>query len=201
MHECVHLHTRGTHDKPSCRLHSSAGAKKKEKGKGGGFGENVHMVIIPEIGGHGMRSSTREEEEQVSGEWRRSRYRHSIGFLGHGQLSHPFACSARATSVSLCARPVSLWTQAAAAAARVICASVRSICVCERERATISREQGPNKLSLISTLARGQCCGGHRYQVLRKPRARTRAHSLCLCLSLYASLSPSPAQIRTWKGK
>ena len=165
-----------------------------------------------------MRSSTREEEEQVSGEWRRSRYRHSIGFLGHGQLSHPFACSARATSVSLCARPVSLWTQAAAAAARVICASVRSICVCERERATISREQGPNKLSLISTLARGQCCGGHRYQVLRKPRARTRAHSLCLCLSLYASLSPFCLSLslslsldesvgfvkstdRTWKGK
>jgi len=55
-----------------------------------------------------MASEQGEEEEQVSGEWRRTRYRHSIGFLGHGQLSHPIACSARATSVSLCARPVSL---------------------------------------------------------------------------------------------
>ena len=55
-----------------------------------------------------MASEQDEEEEQVSGEWRRTRYRHSIGFLGHGQLSHPIACSARATSVSLCARPVSL---------------------------------------------------------------------------------------------
>jgi hypothetical protein len=55
-----------------------------------------------------MASEQGEEEEQVSGEWRRTRYRHSIGFLGHGQLSHPIAGSARATSVSLCARPVSL---------------------------------------------------------------------------------------------
>ena len=107
---------------------------------------------------------------------------------------------------------------AAAAATRVICACVRVFaCVCAR--ATISREQGPNKLSLIpNPLARGQCCGGHRYQVLRKPRARTRAHSLCLCLSLYASLSPFCLSLslslsldesvgfvkstdRTWKGK
>ena len=46
-----------------------------------------------------------------------------------------------------------------ATAARVICASVRSVCVCvcvcvllaEASRATISREQEPNKLSLIPT--------------------------------------------------
>ena len=35
-----------------------------------------------------MASEQDEEEEQVSGEWRRTKYRHSIGFLGHGHLSH-----------------------------------------------------------------------------------------------------------------
>ena len=79
---------------------------------------------------HGVREQD-EEEEQVSVEWRRTRYRHSIGFLGHGQLSHPIACSARATSVSLCVRPVSL-CMAAAAAARVICACARRGFVCVR---------------------------------------------------------------------
>ena len=93
---------------------------------------------------HGVREQD-EEEEQVSGEWRRTRYRHSIGFLEHG---HPIACSARATSVSLCARPVSL-CMAAAAAARVICACVRRESVCVRALATISREQGPNKLTKV----------------------------------------------------
>jgi hypothetical protein len=83
-----------------------------------------------------------------------------------------------------------------------VCVCVVCVCVCEcvcvcvslvkASSAAISREQGPNKLSFTTTS--GQCCGGHRYQVLRKA-ARTRAHSLCLCLSLYASLclSPSPS--------
>jgi hypothetical protein len=76
-------------------------------------------------------------------------YLHRIGFLEHG---HPIACSARATSVSLCARPVSL-CMAAAAAARVICACVRRESVCVRALATISREQGPNKLTKVEYFA------------------------------------------------
>ena len=32
-----------------------------------------------------MASEQDEEEEQVPVEWRRTRYRHTIGFLGHGQ--------------------------------------------------------------------------------------------------------------------
>ena len=68
------------------------------------------------------------------------------GFFGHGQLSHPIACSVRATSVSLCARQVSL-CMTAASAARVICARARRQCV----RARVSREQEPNRDSLIPT--------------------------------------------------
>jgi hypothetical protein len=49
-----------------------------------------------------------ETKKQLSVEWRGTRYRHSIGFLGHGQLSYPITYSARATSVSLYARPVSV---------------------------------------------------------------------------------------------
>jgi len=160
---------------------------------------------------HGVREQD-EEEEQVSGEWRRTRYRHSIGFLGHGQLSHPIACSARATSVSLGARPVSLCI-AAAAAARVICACVRREreYVCVRARTAISREQGPNKLSLIPTPLAGTDtkCSESRAHA----RARTLSASACLtmppCLpvSLFLSLSLVEAvgfvksTDRTWKGK
>jgi hypothetical protein len=59
---------------------------------------------------------------------------------------------------------------------RMALAVARTVCTaCSATQA----EQGPNKLSLMHTpLARRQCCGGHKYQVLRKPRARTRAHSL-----------------------
>ena len=73
---------------------------------------------------------------------------------------------------------------------RVSSVRVCAVCVCVRAHThtTISREQGPNKLSFIPTpLACGQCCGGHRYQVLRKQRARTRAHALSLSLSLSLS--------------
>jgi hypothetical protein len=72
----------------------------------------------------------------------------------------------------LCARPVSLcaWRPPLP---RLSTVRVCAVCVCVRARATISREQGLNKLFLIPTpLARGQCYGGHIYQVLRKPRAR-----------------------------
>jgi hypothetical protein len=82
-----------------------------------------------------MASEQDEEEKQVSVEWRRTGHCRRIGLLGHGQLSHPIACSARATSVSLCARPVSL-CMAAAAAALVICACVRSVCVRAHARVT-----------------------------------------------------------------
>jgi len=49
----------------------------------------------------------------------------------------------------------------------------------EASSATISREQGPNKLALTPTplFVRGQCYGGHRYQVLRKPHARTHVRT------------------------
>jgi hypothetical protein len=118
--------------------------------------------------------------------------------MGHVQLSHPIACSARATYVSLCARPVSL-CMAADAAACVICACVRSVCVCVRARATISREQGSNQLSLIPqpTCTRTEL---RRAQMPSAPKAaRTHARalslplplSLCIPVSLSLSLSPS----------
>jgi len=102
-----------------------------------------------------MRGSTRSEDS------------HS-----HGVRAGAF--SARATSVSLCARPMSL-CESSKRQRGILCRGSVRVC---RARATISREQGHPP-------------GGHRYQVLQKPRARTRAHSLCLCLSLHASLSAS----------
>ena len=134
-----------------------------------------------------MASEQDEEEEQVSGEWRRTRYRHSIGFLGHGRLSHPIACNARATSVSLCARPVAM-CMAAAAAARVICGCARRVYVCVCARATISREQGPNKLSLIPTPLRTDSVAAGTDTKCSESRAHARARTL----SASASLSMPP---------
>ncbi len=84
-----------------------------------------------------------------------------------------------------------------------LCVCAQCVCVCHlwRHHAQTSARLTP--------LARGQCCGGHRYQVLQKPRARTRAHSLCLPVSLFRSLSLFLVESvgfmtsteRTWKGK
>ena len=101
-------------------------------------------------------------------------------------MFHPIACSARATCVSVCARPVSL-CMAAAAAALVICPCVRSVCVrvslVEASSLTISRVQGPKK-TRTSPPALEQCYGGHRNQVLRKPRTHTFSASASASLSL-----------------
>jgi hypothetical protein len=61
----------------------------------------------------------------------------------------------------------------------------------EATSATISREQSPNKLSVTpNPPVRGQCYGGHRYQVLRKPHAHT--HARTRTVSAFASLSMPP---------
>jgi hypothetical protein len=70
-------------------------------------------------------------------------------------------------------------------------------CVCARARATISREQGPNKLSLIPTPLRADSVSAGTDTKCSESRAHARALSLplplspCLpvCLSLSLSLS------------
>jgi hypothetical protein len=57
-------------------------------------------------------------------------YNFSLSLSPSLSLSHPIACSARSTSVTMCARPVSSLCMAPAAAALVICACVRSVCLC-----------------------------------------------------------------------
>ena len=134
------------------------------------------------------------------------------GFLGHGQLYQPLACSARATSARLCARPVSLCI-AAAAAARVICACVRRerehVCVCART--AISREQGPNKLSLIPTPLAGTDtkCSESRAHARARTLSASASLSMPPCLPVFLFLSLSLVEAvgfvkstdRTWKGK
>ena len=126
-----------------------------------------------------MAPEKHEEEEQVSGEWRHwfSRTREPVSSYRMQRESDvcESVCEA-GVLVHGCRR-----CRCCRACHLCGCALCVCVCVCVFARDHQQRARAQQNL-ILTPLARGQCYGGHRYQVLRQPQLR--ALSLPLPLSL-----------------